>query len=125
MRVFTGVRYLLRANDVLPVDAAGKAGEQPAPLGVGADDPCQPRRAAERGDVVGGVARAAGHHRRRVVFEDQHRRLARDARHLPVDEFVGDEITDDQHAAAAEAVDEPEQTFLALGFTGQRVDGSG
>ena len=58
-------------------------------------------------------------------FEDQHRRFARDARDLAVDELIGDEVADHQHAAAAEAVDEREQTFLALGFAGQRVHRTG
>jgi hypothetical protein len=36
---------------------------------------------------------------------------------LPVDELVRDQVPDDEHAPAAEGVDEPEQTFLPLGLT--------
>src|SRR5262249_55599591 len=61
----------------------------------------------------------------RVVLEDEHRRFARDAGDLAVDELVGDEVADNEHATARETVDEPEQALPALGFPGQRVDGSG
>ena len=125
MRVLTGVRYAFARTIVRALDAAMEAREQPAAFGIGADEAGEPRAAAERGDVVRGVAGAAGDHLGRVVLEDQHRRLARHARDLAVDELVGDEVADDQHAAAAEAVDEREQAFLALGLAGQRVNGSG
>ena len=81
---------LAGADDVGLVHAAMEAGQQPASFGVGADQTGEARPAAERGDVVGGVAGAAGNHLRRVVLEDQDRRLARDARHRAVDELVGD-----------------------------------
>ena len=63
---------------------------------VAPDQAGQARAAAERRDVVGGVAGAAGHDLGRVVLEDQHRRLARHARDLAVDELVGDEVADDR-----------------------------
>ena len=68
--------------------------------------------AAERRDVVRGVAGAAGDHLGGVVLQDQHRRLARDPGHLAVDELVGDQIADDQDAAAGKAVDERQQPIL-------------
>ena len=116
---------LAGAHDVPPIDAPVKARQEPAALGFGADEPRQPRTAAERGDVVRRVAGAARHHLGRVVLQDEHRRLARHAGDLAVDELVGDEVADDEHAPAREAVDEPEQALLALGFTGQRMDGTG
>ena len=124
MRVLTGVRYCARAHDA----ARGRRRDESsrAAAGPSASAPTSPasaRAAAERGDVVGRVAGAAGHHLRRVVLEDQHRRLARDARDLAVDELVGDEVADDEHAAAREAVDEREQALLALGLAGLRRDG--
>ena len=125
MRVLTGVRYSRARTTSRPIDAAVKAGEQPAAFGIGADEPGEARAAAERGDVVGGVAGAAGHHLRRVVLQDEDRRLARDAGDLAVDELVGDEVADDEHAAAREAVDEREQPLLALGLAGQRMNGTG
>ena len=118
----TGVRYARRTHDVRALDAAGEAREKPSPFGVGADQSRKAGAAPERGNVVRGVARAAGHHLGRVVLEDQHRRLARDAGDLAVDELVGDEVADDQHAAAAEPVDERKQAFLALGIAGQRMN---
>ena len=124
MRVLTGVRYDARARS-----ARGRRRDESWPaaagLPIGADQARQARAAAERRHVVGGVAGAAGDHLGRVVLEDQHRRLARDAGDLAVDELVGDEVADDQHAAAAEPVDEREQTFFPLGFAGQRMNGAG
>ena len=61
------------------------------------------RAAAERGDVVRGVAGAAGHNLRGVVLKDEHRRLARDARDAAVDELVGDQIADDATRRARNA----------------------
>ena len=114
---------LARAHDVRTVDAAVKARQQPPPFGIGAHHADEPRAAAERRDVVGGVARAAGDHLGRVVLQDQHRRFARDARDLAVDELVGDDVADDQHAAVRKAVDEREQALFALGFSRQRMNG--
>ena len=125
MRVLTGVRYCRARTTCARSTPRWKLREQPPAFRIGADEPGETRAAAERGDVVGRVAGAAGHHLGRVVLEDQHRRLARHARDLAVDELVGDEVADDEHAAAREAVDEPEQPLLALGFAGQRMDGSG
>ena len=95
------------------------------PSGSAPTRPDEAGAAAERGDVVRGVAGAAGDHLGRVVLEDQHRRFARDAGDLAVDELVGDEVADDEDAAAREAVDEREQPFLALGLAGQRMNGAG
>src|SRR4029077_4536890 len=80
------------------------------------------RAAAECRHVVGRVAGAARHDLRRVVSEDQHRRLARHTRDLAVDELVGNEIADDQHTPAAEAVDEGKEPLLPLGLAGQRMN---
>ena len=114
---------LPRADDVRVVDAAVEARQQAPAFGVGARRaPTSLRPAAEGGDVVRRVARAAGDDLRRVVLQDQHRRLARHARHLAVDELVGDQIAEHEHAAAREAVDEGEEPFLALRFAGQGMD---
>ena len=102
-----------------------KAREQPAAFRVGADEAGEARAPAERGDVVRGVAGPAADHLGRVVLQDEHRRLARDARDFAVDELVGDQIADDQHAAAREAVDERQQPFLALGLAGKGMNGAG
>ena len=91
---------VLRADDLRAIDAARKLASSRRPFGIGADQPGEPRAAAERRDVVGRVARAARHHLCRVVLEDQHRRLAGYARHLAVDELVGDEIADHEHTRA-------------------------
>ena len=70
----------------------------------------EPRAAAERGDVAGGVAGAAGHDLGRVVVEDQDRRLARHARDLAVDELVDDQIAErPRRGRPAKRVDEREQ----------------
>ena len=64
------------------------------------------RAGAERRDVVRRIAGAAGHNLRRVVLKNQHRRLARHARHAAVDELVGDEIADDRNAARGECIEQ-------------------
>jgi len=95
------------------------------PLAIGAHQASQLGPAAERGDVVGGVAGAAGNHGRCVIPEDEHRRLARNARDLAEDELVGDDVADDQHKAARKAVDDGKQTLLEFGLTGQWMNGTG
>ena len=101
-----------------------KAREQPPAFGIGADQPGQPRAAAERGDVVGRVAGAAGDHLVASYFRISTGASRETRAHLAVDELVGDQVADDEHAAAREAVDEREQALLALGFAGQRMDGT-
>ena len=125
MRVFTGRPVLARAHDVRAIDAAVKAREQAAAFGIRADHAHQTRAAAKGRDVVGRVARPAGHHLRRVVLEDQDRRLPGDAGDLAVDELVGDDVADDEDTAVREAVDEREQPLLALGLAGLRMNGTG
>ena len=118
MRVLTGVRIAARADDVAAIDARGKAGEQAAPFRVGADEARQPRARRRARRRCSPRCRRRRRTSRRVVLEDEHRRLARDAGDFAVDELVGDQIADDEHAAAAEAVDEREQALLAFGLAG-------
>jgi hypothetical protein len=103
---------LPRAHDVGALDAARQTGHQASALGVAADQPGETRASAQRRDVVGRVARTAGNHLGRVVFQDQHRRFPRHARDLSVDELVGDDVADHQHPAVAEALDQREQALL-------------
>src|SRR4051812_27011280 len=91
------------ANDVRAVDVTVQTREKPSPFGIGPDQAAETRAAAERGDVVRGVPGAAADHLRGVVLQDEHGRLARDARDLPVNEFVGDDVADDEDAAAGES----------------------
>ena len=92
------------------------------PSGVAADDSRETCASTERGDVVGRVARAARHHLGRVVFQDQHRRLARNARDFAVDELVDDDVADHEHATVAESIDQGEEPLLALGLAREWVD---
>ena len=109
--------------DNLPaIDLPREARQQPSSLFVRAHKAGKRGRSTQRSDVVRGVARAAGHDFGGVIFENQHRRLARHAVHFSVNELVRDEIADDQHTTAAEVVDERQQARFAFGFTGQRVD---
>ena len=80
-------------------------GEEPLARLVASDDRGEQRRAAHGRDVVRGIARAARHHLRRVVLENQHRRLARHAGDASVDELVGNRIADDRDAASGQCVD--------------------
>ena len=91
---------------------------------IPAQHPYQPRARTERGRVAGGIPRAAWKNLRGVVLQDEHRRLARHARHTPVDEFVRNHIADDGHTAARKRVKELQQPRLALALAGQRMNGS-
>ena len=95
------------------------------PVLVAPDQPDGAPCAAERGDVAGGVAGAAGHDLRRVVFEDQHRRFARDARDVAVDELVDDEVADDGHARVCKTVDDLEQAVRIGPASASRLFASG
>ena len=122
MRVLTGVRYCFARTTSGRSTPRAKLASSRRPSRIGADHARERGAPAERRDVVGGVAGAAGDDLRRVVLEDEDRRLARHAGHLAVDELVGDQIADDEHAAAREAVDEAQQPLPALGLAGQRVN---
>jgi hypothetical protein len=107
MRVLVGVDS--------PLDVLVQAFDHPPAHVVVAHQTDRARARAERRDVAGGVARAAGHDLRAVVFEDQYRRFARDPRDTPVDEFIRDEIADDEHARLAEAIHDLEQACRFVG----------
>ena len=109
------------ADDVRPIDSAMEGSRQPPPFGIGADHSGKTHMPTERGRVVRGIAGAARDDLRRVVLENQDRRLARHPGHLAVDELVRNQIADDEDAAAREAVDEREQAFLSLGFARKRM----
>src|SRR5215468_2082360 len=101
-----------------------EAFEQPTAFRVVTDDTGETGTSAKRRDVVGRIARAARHNLGGVVLEDQNGSLARHAGNFSVDVLVGDQVANDQHTPAAEAIDEAEQTFFALGFSWKRMDGS-
>ncbi len=105
-------------DDVPDVDARPHRLEQPPSRLVFAGDADGDGVAAERGDVVGGVAGAAGHDVGRVVLEDQDRRLPRHAGDLAVDELVDEQIAEHRDADAGEVVDERQQTIA--GHIGSR-----
>ena len=115
MRVLVGVNWPGRA--IMPVRSMFSCRPSIMPLAdlVVAHQADRAGARAERRDVAGGVARAAGHDLRAVVFEDQHRRFARDAGDAPVDEFVRDEIADHEHARLAEAIHDLEQARRFVG----------
>jgi hypothetical protein len=60
---------------------------------------------AERREVVGGVGSAARNNLSLAMFEDQNRRLARDARDFTVLEFIGNEITEENDRFRSELLD--------------------
>src|SRR5207245_7232849 len=53
------------------------------------------------------------------------RRFTGDPLDMSVDELVRDQVANDDDSAAGEAVDEREQSLLALSVAAQRMDGSG
>ena len=76
IRVLTGVLRAVDRTRPRWRTRAWSGGRQATARFVASDDADQIRPAAQRGDVVRGVAAAAGHDLRGVVLEDQHRRLA-------------------------------------------------
>ena len=91
------------------IDALVQRRRQAASVLVAPDDAGEDRAAAERGHVVRGVTTGARHDLGRVVFEDQHRRLARDPRDAAVDELVGDDVADDRHGSLLQRVYDREE----------------
>ena len=87
--------------------------EEPASRFVAANEGHQPHRPSDAGHVVRGIAGAAGHDFGRVVFEDQDRRLARDPGNAAIDEFVGNQIAEDDDALAAAGRDQRAQSGCA------------
>ena len=101
MRVLTGVRYPPgRVRPARSTDRGSNLNNLPARF-VAADERHEPHGSTEARDVVRGIAGAAGNDRGRVVFEDQHRRFARDAGDAAIDEFVGDQIAEHHDTLAA------------------------
>ncbi len=94
------------ARDAFDVDTLAEHFRQSCARLVLADGANHAHLGAERGDVVGRVARAAGDHLGRVVLEDEHRRFARHASHLTVDEFIREEIANDREFGAAETAND-------------------
>jgi hypothetical protein len=70
---------------------------------------------AEGGEIIGCVGSAARQNLSFAMFEDQDRRLARDARDFAILEFIGDEITEENDRFGGELFD-------ALA-EGEKVDG--
>ena len=118
MRVLVGVVSALCVTTFLTSMRGAHRLEQPPSRLVVAGDADGDGVAAERGDVVGGVAGAAGHDVGRVVLEDQDRRFPRHAGDLAVDELVDEQIAEHRDADAGEVVDERQQTIA--GTSGSR-----
>jgi hypothetical protein len=101
-----------RLHDPAQVDVAAEHLEQPLAGFVGGGDADRRRPAAEGGDIFRGVPRAARDDLGRVVIEDQHRRFARDARDLAVDELVGQQIAEHRDPDSRKIVDESKQALV-------------
>ena len=70
--------------------------------GVGADRADERRAAAEHGDVVRDVGRAAQPQVLRLEANDRDRRLGRDARDAPDDEAIEHDVADDEDRQTGE-----------------------
>ena len=73
---------------------------------IRAGDAHEARTPAERYDVGGRVGSASRHELGCVVLKNENRSLARDASNLAVDELIGDEVADHEHAAGSKTVHE-------------------
>ena len=87
---------------------------QPIAWLVAAGERDEPHYTAKARHIVGGVAGAAGNDFRRVVLEDQYRRLARHAGDASVNEFIRDQIAEHDHAFAAARRDQLKKIFCAF-----------
>ena len=85
-------RDVANPEEVPRIDAAVQRRHDPPTWHVAADNRDEDRPAAKRRHVVGGVAGAARDDFRGVVLEDEHGRLARDARDPAIHEFVRDDV---------------------------------
>ena len=103
-----GMRFSRRSARSLPPVRRRRPGRRTAAAG------------AERADVVDGVRPAAEPHVGRVVAQDQHRRLAADALDAAVDELVGDQVGEHQHAPPAEASHQRLEPARGRGVTSSR-----
>ena len=97
------------AHDTARIDPLVQRRRQPPGGLVASDDTGQNRAATKRGHVVRRIATCARHDLRRVVLEDQHRSLARDARDTTVHEFIGDDVADDGHRSLLQRVYDREE----------------
>ena len=107
MRVLTGVRYP-RVRTMAPaMDAGRQAGHQPAALRIVSNDAGKRGASAERGDVV---TRRCPRRPATISVVSYFRIRTGASREtlaiLSVDELVGNEIPDHEHAAARESVDQ-------------------
>ena len=95
---------VLRAHDLRAVDGPREASRAGASLRASVPTmPASARRAPSAATLLAALPAPPGNDLRGVVLEDEHRRLARDARDLAVDELVGDEVADDQHPSPPKA----------------------
>jgi hypothetical protein len=69
---------------------------------------------SKRGDVARRVGATSGKNLLRSLLQDEHRRLARNARNLAVNKFVRDEVSKQDHLLARELLEDFQKSF-ALG----------
>ena len=99
-------RRLRHPQQVPRIDAAMQRRHDAPARDVAPDHRDESGAAAERRHVVGRVAGAARDDLGGVVLEDEHRCLARHARHPAVDEFVRDDVAHDDDLPVAKGVGE-------------------
>ena len=102
----TGVGDVADPLQVPRIDAAVQRRHDPPSWHVAADNGDEDGPAPERRHVVGRVAGAAGNDFRGVVLEDEHGRLARDARDPAIDELVRDDVAHHDHLPVAKGLGE-------------------
>ncbi len=72
---------------------------------------------AQIGQIINGIARAAGNYRAITVAQDEHRRFPRDAGDLAINKLVGNQITQHGDAELGKLLDdfnEPVGRFLGF-----------
>jgi hypothetical protein len=110
-------RRARRLGDAVRLRAVllGEEGAEVPPALVGAEEAERVDLGAEGGEVLDGVAGAAGEHLLALAGDDDHGRLARDPLGAAVDVDVRDEVAHDADPAAGELVREGAQVVGAPG----------
>ena len=96
--------------------------EQQAPGIVVADNSNRKHVDAEIGKIVDRVGAAAGDDGALAMPQDEHRRLAGDARNFAEDKFVRDHVAEHRHGDARECSDDLAQAVGFFGYAGHDED---
>ena len=99
----------LRTQHRPHIDTRSQRVEQPTARFVLSGESNRDGRTAERRNVARRVAGSSRNDLRRVVVQDQHRCLARDARDVAVNELIDNQIAKHRDADVGKSIDEGQE----------------